>query len=193
MPIALLALLLTTGIGALGFALYAHRAGNTPIPDDPQGSRTLPTGEFAYLETPRKAPDISFDAPNGRRAQIADFIGHPLLINFWATWCGPCAVELPSLLRLAKAMKRDGLMVIPIALDRGGWNTAETFLKDRDLSELTAYADPTMKISQAFTVGGLPTTVLVDENGFEIGRLVGPAEWDSPEIVAKLREKLMSR
>ncbi|RYH11049.1 MAG: TlpA family protein disulfide reductase [Alphaproteobacteria bacterium] len=145
-------------------------------------------GNLAALNgtgTGRGYADLAFTDAAGASKSIADFAGKKLLVNFWASWCVPCRAEMPALQALATTYNSDGFEVVPINLDVGasGIEKARTFLDDAKLT-LPLYPAPLQAFQrlqqQAVTVG-LPTTVLLDEKGCELGVLQGPAEWDSPD------------
>jgi thiol-disulfide isomerase/thioredoxin len=105
------------------------------------------------------------------------------LVNFWATWCAPCIRELPSLDRLQKRLKHSGVKIIALSLDRGGVEAVTEFYAENGIHNLEVYVDPTMAAQQAFDIPGLPTTVLIDREGRDRGRLIGPADWDGDGAV----------
>lgn len=130
------------------------------------------------------APDGVLLGPDGKRARIADFEGKIVLLNFWATWCGPCIEEMPSLQRLQAARGGEDFTVIALSQDFRGWQVVAPFLARHDLSGLPVYVDEKTAIARPLGLRGLPTTLLLDRQGREIGRLQGSADWDSPEALA---------
>jgi thiol-disulfide isomerase/thioredoxin len=145
-------------------------------------------GNLAALNgtgTGRGYADLAFTDASGTKKTITDFAGKKLLVNFWASWCVPCRAEMPALQALATKYNSDSFEVVPINLDVGdsGIEKAKKFLADEKLS-LPLYPAPLQAFQrlqqQAVTVG-LPTTVLLDAKGCELGVLQGPAEWDSPD------------
>jgi thiol-disulfide isomerase/thioredoxin len=153
-------------------------------------------GHLAALNgtgTGRGYADLAFTDAAGKPVTIKDFEGKALLINFWASWCVPCRAEMPALDRLATAENDDGFMVLPINLDmgEGGLDKARAFIDEGGWQNLPLYADSTFeafkRLQTSAVAIGLPATLLVDENGCEIGVLQGPAEWDTPEGVNVVR------
>jgi thiol-disulfide isomerase/thioredoxin len=145
-------------------------------------------GNLAALNgtgTGRGYADLAFSDATGAKKTIADFAGKKLLVNFWASWCVPCRAEMPALQALATKYNSDKFAVVPINLDVGdsGVAKAKQFLADEKLT-LPLYPAPLQAFQrlqrEAVTVG-LPTTVLLDEKGCELGVLQGPAEWDSKD------------
>ncbi|MGN6489294.1 MAG: redoxin domain-containing protein [Devosia sp.] len=145
-------------------------------------------GELAALNgtgTGRGYADLGFTDAAGAPRTIADFAGKKLLVNFWASWCVPCRAEMPALQALAHAYDSDTFEVLPINLDVGdsGLEKARQFLADEKL-DLPLYPAPLQafqRLQQEAVTVGLPTTLLLDEKGCELGVLQGPAEWDSPD------------
>jgi thiol-disulfide isomerase/thioredoxin len=129
-------------------------------------------------------PKLAFVTNEGKELNFSDFSGKIVLVNFWATWCAPCIREMPSLLRLHKARGSEDFTVIALSQDLRGWPVVAPFLKKIELEELPVYVDTKTAVSRNFKVKGLPTSILLDRQGRELGRLAGHAEWDSPEALA---------
>jgi len=157
---------------------------SAPIPA--AGPERFKTGE------PEALPAFSFVDGEGRRTEIKDFAGRVVLLNLWATWCGPCIKEMPSLDRLQGILGGPGFEVVALSVDRGGRDTVEPFLRKLGVQNLAMYLDAPSASMSALKPRGLPTTLLIDGDGRQLGRLEGAAEWDSPEMVAFLR-KLINR
>lgn len=147
---------------------------------------------FTFLDTPESVPDISFVDGEGRELGLADFHGKFVLVNLWATWCGPCRREMPSLDRLQARLSGGDFTVLALSQDRKGVDAVAKFLNEINVSNLGVYVDSRARSARKLGAIGLPTTVLLDREGRMIGRLVGPAEWDSDEaahlIKAVIRE-----
>ena len=136
---------------------------------------------FVRKKTPEPLPDVSFTDGNGNSKSLADFRGKTVLLNLWATWCAPCRDEMPSLDRLQQELGSDKFEVVALALERGGAKAAQKFLDDIQASNLALYVDKSTRAGPDLRVLGMPTTILIDTEGREIGRLSGPAEWDTAE------------
>lgn len=145
----------------------------------------LPAWAFAFARSePKPAPELTFLDGQGKELSLADFRGQVVILNLWATWCAPCRDEMPSLDRLQAAHGDDGLKVLPLSLDRGEIDQIEAFYEEVGLPNLGIYHDPEAAASRAFGAFGLPTTIVIDRQGQEVGRLLGPAEWDSADALA---------
>ncbi len=150
----------------------------------------LLTGEmqnFAPYETPRAFKDFTFLNGEGAEETLSDHRGKVVLINFWATWCAPCRKEMPSLDRLQGEMGGDDFEVLAIGQDLQGMEKVTGFFKKLGIRKLAPRNDKTVKSGRDSGVFGLPASILLNRDGEEIGRLVGPAEWDSPEAKALIR------
>lgn len=135
---------------------------------------------FVMKPEPVELPELSFKDGEGKIKTLADFKGKTVLLNLWATWCSPCREEMPSLDRLQADMGGANFEVVALSLDRGGIDASKRFLKQIDVKSLGTYVDASGKASKPLRVIGMPTTLLIDADGREVGRLVGPADWDSP-------------
>jgi len=108
-------------------------------------------------------------------------------VNVWATWCVPCREEMPTLDALQAELGGDDFEVVALSIDRAGSQIVRRFYDEIGVTNLNMYVDQTMLSMTALRTVGLPTTILIDAQGRELGRLVGPAEWDDPEMVSFLR------
>jgi thiol-disulfide isomerase/thioredoxin len=143
--------------------------------------------KFQAAKAPKPLPDLPFLDPDDKPRSFADFKGKVLLVNFWATWCAPCVKEMPSLNALQAALGKDRLAVLPLSLDGPSRPKVAPFYQDRKLDQLGIWFDKGRKLMQALEVSILPTTILADAQGREIGRLEGEADWDKPEALALVK------
>jgi thiol-disulfide isomerase/thioredoxin len=159
----------------------------TPAAATPPSAKGL---AFSPLETPRELPELSFINGYGREMTLDEFTGKTVLLNIWATWCVPCREEMPALDRLQAKLGGPDFEVVPLSIDREGLPVVKAFYEELGLEALGIYVDQSGKAQRALSVLGIPTTLLVDREGRELGRTLGPAEWDSAEIVEFLRRVL---
>jgi thiol-disulfide isomerase/thioredoxin len=155
----------------------------TSLPKGP-GTNPLSTGEmaaFVFKREPEALPDITFADGESKSRTLKDWTGKVVLLNLWATWCAPCRKEMPSLDRLQKALGSDRFEVMALAVDRTGAESAKKFLDGIKVESLRLYVDASARSGSTLKAPGLPTTILIGKDGREIGRLVGPAEWDSAD------------
>lgn len=156
--------------------------------------KPLARGEVAGVlvpDQPRKLPLLSFKDGEGRDVTLADFAGKTVLVNLWATWCAPCREEMPALNALEEELGGDAFTVAAVSIDTQGLDKPKEFLKELNITRLGFYADETARIFQDLKVAGravgLPTTLLIDKQGCEIGYLPGPADWASDDAKALIR------
>lgn len=136
---------------------------------------------FVYKKAPEALPEITFNDASGKTLTLADFKGKTVLLNLWATWCAPCREEMPALDRLQKELGGDKFEVVALSLDRKGAEASQKFLDETKATNLKLYIDATGKQGTTLKIVGMPTTILIDNEGRELGRLAGPAEWDSAD------------
>ena len=110
------------------------------------------------------------------------------VINFWATWCAPCKKEMPSLNNLAETMKQDDVRIITVASGRNSKEAIDTFFTDNNLANLSKFRDPKGRMAMSYRVTALPTTVVIDPTGREIGRIIGDIDWNTADIHAFFRK-----
>jgi len=146
-----------------------------------------PPKNFVMHDAPKPVAAINFDDAQGRSRSLAEFKGKVVLLNIWATWCGPCRKEMPALDRLQAALGGPEFEVVALSIDRGGTDAVRKFFADIGIRTLAMYLDSSRQALRTLSALGLPTTLLIDREGREIGRLIGPAEWDSPEMIEFVR------
>ena len=147
-------------------------------------------GEVAAVnlaKSPLKVPDLSFQDAAGKPLSLANWRGRTVLLNLWATWCVPCRKEMPALDALQQRLGGPGFEVVTINIDTRDPDKPKAWLKEVGIDRLAYYADPNAKTFQDLkAVGrafGMPTTLLMDPQGCEIGTIAGPAEWASDDAV----------
>lgn len=189
--------LATLVIAALAIAItfFVSNAGRPALPCAPQLAEAKvidqsAMGQLAALNgtgTGRGYADMAFTDQDGKPVKLSDFAGKTLLVNFWASWCVPCRAEMPALDKVAAQYNDAGFMVLPINLDigPGGIDKAKKFMSDGGFTHLPLYADSSFdafkQLQTEAVATGLPTTLLIDRKGCEVGVLQGPAVWDSPD------------
>lgn len=182
-----IAALLVAALVAAPVAVLIATAGTAVAAD---GAGLRPSGavqNFTLHAAPKPVSEVRFTDRDGQPLDLGDFRGKVVLLNLWATWCAPCRYEMPSLDRLQAELGSEDFQVLVLAVDRGGMPKVLDFFADVGLKHLTPYVDKTTKASRALRAYGLPTTLLLDRAGREIGRLTGPAEWDTPEAKTLIR------
>jgi thiol-disulfide isomerase/thioredoxin len=158
----------------------ANRAAAAPAP-------AYPTGRLDRSHRGNAAPDLLFEDGEGRPVRLSAFRGRPVLVNLWATWCGPCVVEMPSLDALAARAGQE-LEIVAISQDLDGRQRVSDFFAAHRFSRLEPYLDPRMQLMPALGLDTLPTTILYDAEGREVWRMTGMAEWGDARTARLLLE-----
>lgn len=145
---------------------------------------------LAVDKRPKPAVDVSFKGPDGKKLTLGDFRGRNVLLNLWATWCVPCRAEMPALDRLQAKFGGPDFQVVAVNIDTVRLDKPKTFFAEASVKNLNLYADPTADAFEALKVAGkalgLPTSLLIDKDGCEIGVMAGPASWDSQDAEAAI-------
>jgi thiol-disulfide isomerase/thioredoxin len=183
----------------LAFLALAAGCDRQPAPSNPAARveapapvPPAPAGKLDRSRAGKAAPQIEFQDPDGETVTLASFEGKPVLLNFWATWCGPCVKEMPTLDRLA-ARQGGRLQVIALSQDDGGREKVDAFMAKAKLSAIEPYTDSKLAAMGALGVEVLPTTILFDAKGLEIWRVTGELDWTSPKAAALVGEAVSPR
>ncbi len=174
------------GLGIAGLLVALSLAGiSTVCAHDPFTSLKM-----SRLPAGSQAMPFELTALDGTVVKLSDLAGKVVLVNFWATWCGPCKEEMPSLARLQQQLdpKRFVLLTVTTDLQRQG---IAQFLSHAGVTVPVLF-DEDQEVSRSFMVRGLPTTVIIAQDGMLAGRAVGPRTWDSSESVALMRQMMES-
>lgn len=159
-------------------------------------SKELSSGTLAAFlihPEPKPLPDLAFQDGTGKPLKLSDWKGRVVLLNLWATWCAPCRKEMPDLSKLQKELGSDQFEVVAISVDRKGAEASAEFLKETGVDNLKLYIEPSTRIVNDLKSAGLPATLLIDRQGRELGRILGPADWASPEAVALVKAALAQK
>ena len=187
--------------GVYGFSVLRGNAGGDPAcrPAVALAKKVAPfaRGQVAAVnvaKSPLRIPNLTFNDADGKPLSLTDFRGRTILLNLWATWCVPCRREMPTLDALQGELGSPRFQVVAVYIDTRDPDKPKQFLKHTGVTKLTYYDDPSAKafqdlkaIGRAF---GMPTTLLIDPHGCEIGTIAGPAEWASKDAVKLIEAAL---
>ena len=140
--------------------------------------------KIVLRDKPKPLQAVQFVDGEGKSRGLSDFHGKFVLLNIWATWCVPCRKEMPALDRLEATLGGRDFQVVPLSIDRGAAEVVRKFFAEIGIKKLGMYLDVSGDATRKLSVVGLPTTLVIDREGREIGRLIGPAEWDEPANIA---------
>jgi len=134
------------------------------------------------------APDFTVKDLEGKDVKLSALKGSVILVNFWATWCPPCKEEIPSMIKLNKAMAGKSFRMLAISIDEGGKDAVQKFFKGNN--DLPTCLDPDGKVSQLYGTTGVPETFIVDKQGIIQKKVVGGMDWGTPEVISYLDDLL---
>ena len=190
-----------TGAAIYGIGAMQRNADPACRPSAELAKRLAPLahGEVAAINIatdPQKLPDLAFTDAGGQPHKLADFRGRTVLLNLWATWCVPCRKEMPALDALQAKLGDEKFQVVAVNIDTRNLDKPKAWLDEVGIKRLGYFADPSAKVFQDLKgIGkalGMPTTLLIDPQGCELGTLAGPAEWASDDAI-KLIETAKAR
>ncbi|MBI4689102.1 MAG: TlpA family protein disulfide reductase [Nitrospirae bacterium] len=130
------------------------------------------------------APDFELRDINGKRVTLYEFKGKVVLVNFWATYCGPCISEMPSMNNLYLTFKDKGFVVIAVSIN-SSMSSVKSFAAENKLA-FHIVMDLDRKVYSKFAVRGIPASFLIDKNGIIMDRIMGEEEWDSSDMKNKI-------
>jgi thiol-disulfide isomerase/thioredoxin len=168
----------------------AETAVTAPTAETTGFSKALATGPMAgvVIHPSRKTLGaFTFKDETGKELDLSAWKGRVVLLNLWATWCTPCRKEMPDIAKLQKELGSADFEVVALSVDRKGLEASQAFLKDIGADNLKTYTDQTSSSLAAIQALGLPATILIDRRGQEAARILGPAEWASPEAQAMIK------
>ncbi len=136
---------------------------------------------------PRLALTQNYFDQDGKSGKLGSSNTRIRIVNFWALWCAPCVAELGSLDRLDAMFDDSEIDVITIATGKNAPKAVDTLFEELKATNLTRYYDPKSRLAAQAGVVTIPYTIILDQNGAEIGRVIGAADWDDPSMVAQLK------
>jgi len=137
---------------------------------------------------PAPAPDLKFTNAAGKKLTLANYRGNGLVVNIWATWCGPCVAELPTFAAISQSLAKSKILILPISVDLDGSKTVQAFYTSHDITTLPVLLDPDGSATDALNTDGIPVSIIINPQGQLVGRLDGSANWNSPPTLALIRQ-----
>jgi thiol-disulfide isomerase/thioredoxin len=179
---------LVASIAAVGlpWLLYEMRARDVHVSASPPAV----LDKLKLTEGTPATPAVTFYDADGKAVSLNDFRGRYVLVNLWATWCGPCINELPSLVRLQGQLPQDKITVLPLDLEKHDAQKVVEFLERTKIEGLPIYIDRDFSAMRGFAANELPLTILIDAEGKEVARAAGEQKWDHADSVAYLKAVL---
>ncbi len=175
--------LVLAGVAAVLFGGAGWLAAGRLEPD--RAAAVLP--EVMPVAARRVVADVPFEDGDGRALKLSGFRGKVVLLNVWATWCPPCRAEMPMLDRLQAKLGGPDFEVVALSIDSAGVGAVRAFYQRNGIRHLRVYVDPRESAGSALGSAVVPTTLLIDRQGREAFRKLGPAEWDGAGSMARIR------
>lgn len=187
--------------GVYGIATLTRNAGGDaacrPAVELAKKMAPFARGEVAAVnvaKSPLRVPALAFNNSTGKQLTLEHWRGRTVLLNLWATWCVPCRKEMPALDALEQRLGGPGFEVVAVNIDTRDADKPKAWLKEVGVQKLAYYADSSARafqdlkaIGRAF---GMPTTLLLDPHGCELGTIAGPAEWASDDAIKLIEAAL---
>jgi thiol-disulfide isomerase/thioredoxin len=147
----------------------------------------LPDAAIALTQVmPTVAPPLRFADADGRPRTLADYRGHTLVVNLWATWCAPCVAELPTFAALAPQLRQNGVLILPISVDLNGAAAVRPFFARHGINDLPILLNQDGSDLQVLKSNGIPVSIVINPAGQMVARLDGAANWNTPRIITFL-------
>ena len=151
-------------------------------------SETNYSKNIVLHKEPLEIKELKFKDFNLNDVDLTEKKGNIMILNFWATWCVPCKKEMPSLEKLSKEYPE--ILIYPINLEKPNQDKTLKFFKDLEISKLNIYFDPNFSLVKLFNMRGVPTSILIDKNGQEFGRVIGEIDFFDKSFTKLLKKYL---
>lgn len=132
------------------------------------------------------APNFTLPMLDGQMVSLSDYQGKVVFLNIWATWCGPCREEMPSMQKLYEELQNEDFEILAVSIDILGAKVVAPFMKELKLS-FPALLDPKGNIQNLYSTTGVPETIIIDKKGIIVQKIIGPRDWSSPDAISYFR------
>jgi len=155
------------------------------FPTESEGNDLFQKIGIQQIKGDKKAPNFFLEGLSGRKIELKDFKGKVIFLNFWATWCGPCKEEMPSMEALYQQFKEKDFILLSISVDYEGLKPVKEYMEKHRYT-FPVLIDSKFKVLDLYEVKGIPTTFIIDKKGRMIGKSIGPRNWKSQEVISLL-------
>jgi len=131
----------------------------------------------------KKYDNLSFLDDKNNQINLDDLNGNLILLNFWATWCAPCKEEMPSLDNLQSNKNLNNLKIFPINIGKDNLKKALEFFEDLEITNLNIYFDNPSTLAKTFSLRGVPTSILINKDGYEFARIMGSIDFNDKNFI----------
>ena len=179
---------------ALGLMVYVNApGGGAPASDDASAPLTIKNANAPTAAAGKLAIDFKLKDLRGKTISLFSLRGKVVFLNIWATWCGPCREEMPSIENLYEKLGGDrDFVILAVSQDTDGLAAVAPYMRTNGF-KFDALLDPDNEVGEAYDVSGIPETFIIDRNGRIVAHHLGPYDWSNPEIRDALRELLNSK
>ena len=138
---------------------------------------------LVIYEDQKKIEEISFQNEEDNTVLLSEYKDKLLILNFWATWCEPCKEEMPSLQNLQNNPNFKNLKILPINIGQEDKNSIKKFFSDVRINSFEIFYDSDVKLAKKFSLRGIPTSILINKDGYEFAKIVGSINFEDPKFV----------
>ena len=131
----------------------------------------------------KRYDNLSFLDDKNNQINLDDLNGNLILLNFWATWCAPCKEEMPSLDNLQSNKNLNNLKIFPINIGKDNLKKALEFFEDLEITNLNIYFDNPSTLAKTFSLRGVPTSILINKDGYEFARIMGSIDFNDKNFI----------
>ena len=131
----------------------------------------------------KKYDELTFLDDDNKQINLENYKGKLILLNFWATWCAPCKEEMPSLNKLQKNKNLDNLKVFPINIGKDNLEKSSNFFENLNIKNLKIYFDSPTTLAKKLQLRGIPTSILINKEGFEFARIIGSIDFENENFI----------
>jgi len=153
------------------------------IPKEVNSKELTDLKNLVIYDDQKKISEISFKNEEDKNISLSEYENKLLILNFWATWCEPCKEEMPSLQNLQKNTSFKNLKILPINIGQEDKNTIKKFFSDLKIDTFEIFYDTDVKLAKKFALRGIPTSILIDKDGYEFAKIIGSIDFEDPKFV----------
>ena len=153
------------------------------IPNVPNSKELDGLKNLVIYEDQKKISEISFKNEDDKTVSLSEYKNKLLILNFWATWCEPCKEEMPSLQNLQKNPNFKNLKILPINIGQEDKNSIKKFFSDVKINSFEIFYDSDVKLAKKFSLRGIPTSILINKDGYEFAKIIGSIDFEDPKFI----------
>ena len=150
--------------------------------------QTVDIKNLVINENLKKYDELTFIDAKNQQVNLDEYHGKLIILNFWASWCAPCKKEMPSLDLLQSNKNLNNLKVFPINVGQDNFTKASKFFEDLEIKNLKFYFDTPVTLAKKFGLRGIPTTILINKDGFEFARIMGSIDFEDKKFIEWLKD-----